>query len=162
QHYNQAFLFETASPMDRSLLELALKALSRQHDALRLRFIQETGGWRQFYSTAAESVPLIWTNIAALDEAQQCCTIETLAASTQASLNLQSGPLWRVAYFDSVSDQPGRLLFVVHHLAVDGISWRPLLEDLETTYEQLKAGRAIKLPAKTTSYKTWAERLREF
>jgi amino acid adenylation domain-containing protein/non-ribosomal peptide synthase protein (TIGR01720 family) len=162
QHYNQAFLFETTSPMDRSLLELALKALSRQHDALRLRFVQETGGWRQFYSTAAEPVPLIWTNIATLDEAQQRRTIETLTASTQTSLNLQSGPLWRVAYFDSVSDRPGRLLFVVHHLAVDGISWRPLLEDLETTYEQLKAGQAIQLPAKTTSYKTWAERLREF
>ena len=45
---------------------------------------------------------------------------------------------------------------------MDGISWRPLLEDIETAYLQLKAGEGLALPAKTTSYKRWAEQLREF
>jgi len=43
----------------------------------------------------------------------------------------------------------GRLLLAVHHLAVDGISWRPLLEDLESAYRQIKAGKKVALPAKT-------------
>jgi len=51
---------------------------------------------------------------------------------------------------------------VIHHLAVDGVSWRILLEDLQTGYEQLKRGEVIKLPAKTTSLKQWAERLTEY
>jgi non-ribosomal peptide synthase protein (TIGR01720 family) len=50
---------------------------------------------------------------------------------------------------------------VIHHLAVDGVSWRILLEDLETAYGQLAGGEAVRLPAKTTSWKSWAERLAE-
>jgi len=162
EHYNQAFMLEVAERMDRSLLERALNELGRQHDSLRLRFVHEAGGWRQFYSTSEHSAPLQWTDIVLLDEAEQRRFVEAAAVSAQASLNLEKGPLWRVVYFDLGPDRPGRMLFVVHHLAVDGISWRPLLEDLETAYQQLKAGQAVQLPAKTTSYKTWAERLREF
>ncbi len=162
QHYNQAFMFEVVERLDRSLLESALQELSRHHDALRLRYIREGQGWRQFYSTSAEPAPLCWTNLAALGEHEQQQQIESVAASTQASLNLQTGPLWRVAYFDLGSGRPARLLLVVHHLAVDGISWRPVVEDLETAYQQLHAGQAVQLPPKTTSFKRWAERLREY
>jgi amino acid adenylation domain-containing protein/non-ribosomal peptide synthase protein (TIGR01720 family) len=162
EHYNQAFLLEVAERMDRSLLERALNELSRQHDALRLRFVREAGGWRQFYSTSEESAPLLWTSIVPLDETELRRSVEEAAVSAQASLNLEKGPLWRVVYFDLGPGRPGRMLVVVHHLAVDGISWRPLLEDLETAYQQLKAGQAVHLPTKTTPYKTWAGRLREF
>ena len=51
---------------------------------------------------------------------------------------------------------------MIHHLAIDGISWRPMLEDLETAYRQIQAGRPVKLPPKTTSYKTWAEQLVQY
>ena len=51
---------------------------------------------------------------------------------------------------------------MVHHLAVDGVSWRPLLEDLETAYQQLKAGQTVQLPPKTTSFKAWAEQLQKY
>jgi non-ribosomal peptide synthase protein (TIGR01720 family) len=87
--------------------------------------------------------------------------MEAAAAAAQGSLDLGSGPLWRAVYFDLGPDRPGRLLIVVHHLAVDGISWRPLLEDLDTAYGQLRAGRLVQLPAKTTPYKAWAERLQQ-
>ncbi len=155
QHYNQAFLFQVAEKLDRSLLEGALKAVSRQHDNLRLRYARVADGWRQFYSSSEEPAHLSWTSIAQLSE------METVAAATQAGLNMENGPLWRAAYFDLGSSQPGRLLFVVHHLVVDGISWRPLLEDLETAYQQLQAGQAVQLPPKTTSFKVWSDRLRE-
>ena len=54
------------------------------------------------------------------------------------------------------------MLVVVHHLAVDGISWRPLLEDIETAYTQLAQGLPAQLPAKTTSFQRWAEALEEY
>jgi amino acid adenylation domain-containing protein/non-ribosomal peptide synthase protein (TIGR01720 family) len=162
EHYNQAFMLDVAEGMDRSLLERALKELSRQHDALRLRFVRDARGWRQFYANSEDSPPLHWTSIVSLDEAELRRSVEEAAVAAQASLNLEKGPLWRVVYCDLGPGRPGRMLLVVHHLAVDGISWRPLLEDLETAYWQLTAGQAVQLPAKTTSYKTWAERLREF
>src|SRR5215470_10410591 len=51
---------------------------------------------------------------------------------------------------------------VVHHLVVDGVSWRVLLEDLQRGYEQLARGEGVRLPAKTTSFRGWAERQREY
>ncbi|HEY7496643.1 MAG TPA: condensation domain-containing protein, partial [Candidatus Tectomicrobia bacterium] len=80
----------------------------------------------------------------------------------QAGLNLSEGPLIRVAFFDLGAHQPSRLLIVIHHLAVDGVSWRILLEDLHTGYQQLSRGEAVRLPPKTTSFKCWAEKLTEY
>ena len=51
---------------------------------------------------------------------------------------------------------------VVHHLAIDGVSWRVLLEDLWRAYRQLRAGGEVVLGAKTTSFKSWADRLERY
>lgn len=158
-HFNQAFLFIVVEKLDRAVLETALKSLSRQHDALRLRFELDGQNWRQRYSAELESVPLVWKDLSHVATNAWKAEIESTAAAEQASLNLQHGPLWRAVYFDLGDKEPARLLLVVHHLAVDGISWRPLLEDLESAYQQLKSQQAVALPAKTTSYKFWAERL---
>jgi non-ribosomal peptide synthase protein (TIGR01720 family) len=55
--------------------------------------------------------------------------------------------------------KPARLLIVIHHLVVDGVSWRILLDDLERTYNSLKRGETPALPPKTTSYLQWSEKL---
>jgi amino acid adenylation domain-containing protein/non-ribosomal peptide synthase protein (TIGR01720 family) len=159
-HYNQAFLFTVTEHLDRGVLEQALAELSRHHDALRLRAAPENDTWRMLYSGSSERPPLEWMDISKLSEPKQRAAIESTSATQQAGLNVQDGPLWRVVYFNLGDERPGRLLVVVHHLAVDGISWRPLLEDLETAYQQLKSKQKVVLPAKTASYKTWAERLR--
>ncbi|MGB8507260.1 MAG: condensation domain-containing protein, partial [Pyrinomonadaceae bacterium] len=51
---------------------------------------------------------------------------------------------------------------VTHHLVVDGVSWRILLEDLEAAYAQAVRGERISLPAKTSSFQQWAERLERY
>ena len=56
---------------------------------------------------------------------------------------------------------PGACCSSIHHLAVDGVSWRSLLEDLERPINSCKSRPAVQLPAKTTSFKAWAERLSE-
>ncbi|HEU0076802.1 MAG TPA: condensation domain-containing protein, partial [Longimicrobiaceae bacterium] len=73
--------------------------------------------------------------------------------------DLAHGPLLRAVSFHPGAGQPGRLLLAIHHLMVDGVSWRILLEDLESAYRQLTRGEAVRLPAKTTSWKAWAEGL---
>jgi amino acid adenylation domain-containing protein/non-ribosomal peptide synthase protein (TIGR01720 family) len=158
-HYNQAFLFTVTENLDRMVLEPALAELGRHHDALRLRAALDNGAWKMFYSGSSEAAPLEWIDISKRSESDQAATIESISAKQQASLNIQRGPIWRVVYFNLGHGRPGRLLFVVHHLAVDGISWRPLSEDLETAYQQIKAKQKVVLPAKTASYKTWAEHL---
>src|SRR4030095_12930759 len=72
------------------------------------------------------------------------------------------GPLLRVCYYELGEDTPARLLIISHHLAVDGVSWRILLEDVASACEQASGQAEIRLGAKTTSYKEWAERLRDY
>ncbi|MCP4667017.1 MAG: non-ribosomal peptide synthetase, partial [Deltaproteobacteria bacterium] len=84
--------------------------------------------------------------------------LETAAAAVQGSLDLSRGPLVRLVLFDFGPQRTARLQWVIHHLAVDGVSWRLLLEDLERVYRRLERGEPVSLPPRTTSFKSWAGR----
>jgi amino acid adenylation domain-containing protein/non-ribosomal peptide synthase protein (TIGR01720 family) len=161
-HFNQAVLFEVSASADHALIRKALEHLFEHHDALRLRFVSEQTGWRQFHAGLGEAVPFVLEDLSELSDNDQRERVEQTAARIQRSLNLTQGPLARMVLFDMGRGKPGRLLIVIHHLAVDGMSWRILLEDLQTAYEQLSRGEMLRLPRKTTSYKQWAERLEEY
>ncbi|MSU58572.1 MAG: amino acid adenylation domain-containing protein [Pedosphaera sp.] len=161
-HYNQAFLFSLSERLDGEALPAAVAKLIEHHDALRLRFTKTDSGWRQEFVAPGGLAPVERKDLSTLPPAEQGSAIERVSAEVQASLDITNGPLLRVAYFDLGADKPGRLLVVVHHLAVDGVSWRTLMEDLETAYGQLCAGKPVQLPPKTASFKQWSERLVEF
>ncbi len=161
-HWNQAILLEVKQALEPALLERAVEQLLIHHDALRLRFTQEESGWRQTIIAPDGRVPFSLIDLSKLPEAEQKLAIETRSAELQASLNLAEGPLLRVALFDLGPGKSARLLIIIHHLAVDGVSWRILLEDLQTCYQQLSRGEQMRLPPKTTSFKRWAERLVEY
>ncbi len=154
-HYNQAVLLEAKCPLDPDLLHESFRRLLSHHDALRLRFTQTQGRWDQF--NAPES---------GADEAKDFFSLADDApeqvASIQAGLNLERGPLLRAAMLRGADKQPDRLLIAIHHLAVDAVSWQVLLEDLQTAYRQLSRREKVELPPKTTSFKRWAEALREY
>jgi non-ribosomal peptide synthase protein (TIGR01720 family) len=159
EHWNQALMFETRQALNPSLLEQAVQRLLEHHDALRLRFTPEEAGWRQFIAGSAAAAAFSLIELSGLPEAAAIAALESKAAELQASLNLSEGPLLRVVYFDLGNQEAGRLLIIIHHLAVDGVSWRILLEDLQTAYQQLIRGEEIAFPPKTTSFKRWAEKL---
>ena len=161
-HFNQAMLLEVGRPLELDPLERAVQELLLQHDALRLRFSCDGDQWRQTIVEPAEDVSVTRVDLSAMPETEQVATLEAQAAEFQRSLNLFEGPLLRVAYFDLGEGRPHRLLIVIHHLAVDVVSWRILLEDLATAYEQAERKEAIALPPKTTSLKHWSERLSEY
>src|SRR5262249_54062314 len=117
--------------------------------------------WEQTVSAPDRVALFERIDLSSLTEAEQTARMSEHAARLHAGLNLEHGPLMRIALFDRGAEQNSYLLVVIHHLAVDGVSWRILLEDLHTSYQQLSRGEAPSLPAKTTSYKNWAERLIE-
>src|SRR5689334_1110264 len=98
-------------------------------------------------------------DLSAASEPDQIRTIDAISNEQQASFDLRQGPLVRVVLFDLGAEQPARLLVIFHHLAIDGVSWRLLFQDLAAIYEQLSQGQPVVLPPKTTSYKQWAESL---
>ncbi|HEX8558420.1 MAG TPA: amino acid adenylation domain-containing protein [Pyrinomonadaceae bacterium] len=161
-HWNQAVLLELRREPGPALLEEAIRGLLTHHDALRLRFERTEAGWRQFNEAAEATAPLTYRDLSSLPAERQDAAVEEAAARAQAGLNISTGPLMRAVLFRLGEARPARLLLVVHHLAVDGVSWRILLEDIQTALRQLGRGEAVSLPHKTSSYKRWAERLAEY
>ncbi len=161
-HCNQAVLLEVRQAINPILLERLVQQLMEHHDALRLRFKPTASGWQQVNASPDETVPFSRLDLSALSEVEQKAALEATAAQLQTSLNLSEGPLLRVALFEMGEHKPDRLLIIVHHLAIDGVSWRILLEDLQTAYQQLSQSGAIHFPLKTTSFKYWAEQLQQY
>ncbi|HCF1057726.1 TPA: amino acid adenylation domain-containing protein, partial [Pseudomonas aeruginosa] len=153
QHWNQSLLLQARQPLDGDRLGRALERLQAQHDALRLRFREERGAWHQAYAEQAGE-PL-WRRQAGSEE-----VLLALCEEAQRSLDLEQGPLLRALLVD-MADGSQRLLLVIHHLAVDGVSWRILLEDLQRAYQQSLRGEAPRLPGKTSPFKAWAGRVSE-
>jgi amino acid adenylation domain-containing protein/non-ribosomal peptide synthase protein (TIGR01720 family) len=160
-HYNQSFLLSVPSDLSPELLEQVWQQLLVHHDALRLRFTQSDSCWQQIHSDPSDRITVSFVDLSTLQESEQQAAIEATANSLQASLNLTEN-LVQVAFFRLGIDKRARLLIIIHHLVVDGVSWRILLEDLQTAYQQLYQGQAMQLPAKTTSFKDWAQHLIEY
>ncbi len=158
-HFNQAFLLVGRRAVDVAVLESAVNALLEHHDALRMRYRKTDQGWRQVNVAPGERVSWTQADLSGVPDGEIAAAIAAVTREVQASLDLEAGPLMRCVWFGLGPERPGRLLWVIHHLVVDGLSWRILLEDLETAYGQLSRGEAVVLPAKTSSYKYWAERM---
>src|SRR5437899_13077831 len=103
------------------------------------------------------SSPIIYDTfgLSVLPGEEQRTQLEKLSTQLQASLHITQGSVWGAALFDLGNHQQ-RLLLFVHHLVIDGVSWRILLEDLGRIYEQLSEELPIQLPYKTTSYQEWS------
>ncbi|CAK15987.1 non-ribosomal peptide synthetase [Pseudomonas entomophila] len=156
QHWNQSVLLELRDALAPELLERALRTLVMQHDALRLRFVSEGG------QVHASHVPLVeleahWQQAPLLWQApvQTLEQNRALALQAQRSLDLQHGQSLRAVLLPN-GEGGQQLLLVIHHLVVDGVSWRLLLEDLQTVCRQLQGGTSVKLPAKTSAVRDWA------
>lgn len=176
-HWNQDIHLDATTPIDPADLAAALVALTDHHDALRLRFTPQpvpadsidspvptdirtrpvpTDSWQQTHAAPGQPAPLqLLTAPAGVDLETW---IAPAVAAAHASLDITRGPLWRVLLVTR-QGAPARIVVIVHHLAVDGLSWRILVEDLELALTQRAAGRPIALPTKTSSFKTWSDRL---
>ena len=160
-HWNQAVLLKANARLDAAALHQALQSLVLHHDALRLQFTETARGWTgEYRSQAAQReawahTPLLWQHTVSDAHA-----LQALAESAQRSLDLEGG-LVR-ALLAELADGSQRLLLVIHHLAVDGVSWRILFEDLQAAYRRAVAGHAVELPARTRSLRAWAEQLQAF
>jgi non-ribosomal peptide synthase protein (TIGR01720 family) len=158
-HWNQAVLLETTQQLDASILEAVIGRLLDHHDALRLRFENEDGQWHQVNAPDDSHLPFTLIDLSGVPQQGHATVIEEEANRLHASLNLSDGPLMQVALFESGEDHPQRLLIIIHHLVIDGVSWRILLDDMQKAYWQIADGTPVKLGLKTTSFKDWSEGL---
>ncbi|GMX65464.1 hypothetical protein Elgi_47340 [Paenibacillus elgii] len=157
-HYNQAIMLYREQGYDEAALRKTVRKLAEHHDALRTVFRRTEGGYA-VWTRGIDEGELYTLEVMDFQKAADnvAQAIEAKANEIQSSIELVSGPLMKLGLFRYADGD--HLLIVIHHLVVDGVSWRILLEDLASGYEQAVSGQAIRLPEKTDAFRTWAEKL---
>ncbi len=155
-HYNQALLLEISPAVEADYLRQALTCLWQHHDALRLQLVSDETGIRSVHAASETPISFSVVDLSSLPLQKKASTLTAVANSLQSSLHL-SGILWRSILFRMGADQPARLLLILHHWIIDGVSWRILIEDLAIAYSQLENSKSVQLPSKTTSFRDWVE-----
>ncbi|HZS22365.1 MAG TPA: amino acid adenylation domain-containing protein, partial [Pseudonocardiaceae bacterium] len=157
-HFNQSFFVELTEHLDRDALVVAVDALVAHHPALRTRFACHEGRWLQDVAPPSGAV-LERCALSDVPPEERSAQMQQVARAAASSLDIVDGPVLRAVLFDSGPDQRPGLYLVIHHLVVDGVSWRILLADLEAAYQQAHAGRPVELAPEATSLTQWAHRL---
>ncbi|WP_434756702.1 amino acid adenylation domain-containing protein [Paenibacillus amylolyticus] len=160
-HYNQEMMFFRKDGFDISFIHSIMKKIVEQHDALRIVYRQVPEGGYEVWNRGSEEDGLYSLDTFNLkNESDPAPLVENKAREIQSSLNLSHGPLIKLGLFQCA--EGGHLLIAIHHLLIDGVSWRILYEDIQTGFDQFLRGEEICLPQKTTSFKQWAEGLSTF
>ncbi|MEU0009622.1 condensation domain-containing protein, partial [Streptomyces sp. NPDC006314] len=164
-HFNQSVLITTPPGATFEHIDQALATLADHHHSLRAHLTQSPTGERSLHipapdttATASERGLLTHTLLPAGHEER----ISVLDAHVQAAasrLAPAEGRMLQAVFFDAGPKDSGRLLITIHHLAVDGVSWRILLPDLATAYHAHQHGHTPRLDEAGTSLRAWAHQL---
>lgn len=163
-HFNQSLLFHVNDFLTIQSLTPVVSAILKQHDAFRLRFSYQKGEWVQKHDNSSRSLSSLVDIVSEQNLAKEkdpYASMLAIAASIQGELSLSEGPLIKMVLFH-LGKQGQRLLIIAHHLIMDGLSWRILLDDLNIAFTQQNKNQPIDLGAKTTSYQFWSKIVKDY
>lgn len=156
-YFNMAYLFKVPTDIHEQLLEGAIQMCTEHHDMLRARFVNKSNRLQQEISAPNDKLCLEKIDLSGMSEQEIRAQIPLLSEKMQSQMTFEDHFLIKAIIFN-LGKQGKRLLLILHHLIVDGVSWRYLIEDIEFLY-QTKLNKP--LPKKTVSYRTWALQLSE-
>jgi amino acid adenylation domain-containing protein/non-ribosomal peptide synthase protein (TIGR01720 family) len=159
QRLVQTMILYRATGFEERLLRQVFDKIVAHHDALRMVYQAQGEEFTQ-YNRGTQGAGYSLEIIDLHNEAGYEPKINAAATRIRNSIDLKNGPLVKLGLFKT--GQGDHLLIAIHHLVVDGVSWRIILEDLAVAYGQVSHGSPIRLPAKTDSYQEWAQRQLEF
>lgn len=154
-HFNQSFMISFNEDYSKDIIKECFGKIINHHDMLRAYFVNKNDSWYQYIQ---ETVTI--------DVSEYICTgsenfrgqIKNHAQILQTKIELDKPPLLKVAKYKTQNKI--YLLIIIHHLIIDTVSWRIIFEDL---YKLLKnPNEETKLPAKSTSFKSWIQNLKAF
>ncbi|MFD2671659.1 amino acid adenylation domain-containing protein [Marinicrinis sediminis] len=160
-YFHQSILLDLKQRWKREELEQILTALIEHHGVLRLRL--DVQGHSLVYETspARSTASLTVIDLGEMTADEQRQQVDEQGRKVKEQIHLERGPLFQGCLFDRGAEGQS-LLLVAHHLIIDGVSWRIILEDLCTMFEQIQGQKPIQLPFKTASYQTYAEHLHAY
>ncbi|BCB77235.1 hypothetical protein Pflav_036450 [Phytohabitans flavus] len=158
--YNQSVVLQVPADLGWERLLRALDAVVDRHDMLRARLDRSTPDWRLAVRGRGTTPAPEWTvrvDVSGVEPGDLAGVVAREARKAQDALDPDAGAMLRAVWFDAGPDRPGRLVLVVHHLVVDGVSWRILIPDLAAAWRD---GPAALAPV-GTPFARWATRLAE-
>ncbi|HEY9313894.1 MAG TPA: non-ribosomal peptide synthase/polyketide synthase [Williamsia sp.] len=167
REFSQAAFLTLPEDPGADRLTAALGAVLDRHDALRSRMVTDDGPTRLEVGPVGSVDPRsVLTRIefsGTPGSPEFIRTTQTAAADAIALLDPATGSMVRVIWFDPAEGSPagvtGRLYILIHHLAVDGVSWRILLPDFAIAWGQSENGGTPQLAEVGTSLRAWATAL---
>jgi amino acid adenylation domain-containing protein/non-ribosomal peptide synthase protein (TIGR01720 family) len=154
-HFNQELMLFSEEGFNQQWLQQAFETIIKHHDILRAVF---TDGKQRIKETSEKLYDLVVHHLTGRDVNKE--EIHDLCSDIQASMDLEKGPLVKLGLFKT--DKGDHLLIAIHHLIVDTVSWRIIVEDFDRIYHGLKFKQKAVLPAKTTSFKEWSTKQKDF
>ena len=157
-HYNQAVMLHFNEGINVEMVKTMFEKLQEHHDGLRTVFKKIVTGWKAMIVPASQlKLSINEYDFRGKNDVSE--SLEVACNEVQSGMDLANGPLMRLGLFHL--DDGSRLLIVIHHLVIDGISWRILFEDIETIFQQLLMQEKISLPLKTASFRDWVSLLHD-
>ncbi|MES9730365.1 MULTISPECIES: condensation domain-containing protein, partial [Bacillus] len=153
EHFNQSMMLFRKEGWKPELIENCFRKLCEHHDALRIAFSLDSSSQ---YNRGTQGIECTVKNFDFRGMENPVSLIEKEANRIQGSIQFSNGSLFKLAVFNT--EEGSHLLIAIHHLIIDGVSWRILLEDFYRLYEKGDDS----LPAKTTSYQDWANGLAQY
>jgi amino acid adenylation domain-containing protein/non-ribosomal peptide synthase protein (TIGR01720 family) len=161
--FSQSMLLQVPVELGEEPILRALQSLLDRHDALRLQLtISDNGQW-SMHIPAPGSVQAVSCflrmDISQFDEEASRAVMLQEARAAELRLEPYAGRMVQAVWFDNGQQRPGHLLLIIHHLVVDGVSWRILIPDLQSAWQSSSAGQPVSLADSGTSLRRWSERL---
>ncbi|BBH53956.1 non-ribosomal peptide synthetase [Fluviispira sanaruensis] len=159
EHWNHSFLIKTPDINFMKLKESIYK-LVEYHDSFRLRFKNCENKWTQYYDSDAPKIEIKNLDILNLNEDQNSIKfkekLNQIFTSWQDDFNFEQGPMYAFGFIHGFADKSTRVFVALHHLLVDSVSWRIIVEDLQALYDNKN------LCTKGTSYRQWSQCIEEY
>ncbi|SKO28751.1 Probable non-ribosomal peptide synthetase [Mycobacteroides abscessus subsp. abscessus] len=148
--FNQTLVIQVPSSVTQDDVVIVLQALLDRHPSLRLRLQDNDGDWS-----------LLVPEAGAVDARDRLHVVGELSdealVAARTALDPATGSMLSAVWVPGTA----QLALVIHHLAVDGVSWRILLEDINIAWAQHHGGADIELPVGGTSFARWSALLAE-
>ncbi|MGE5399018.1 MAG: condensation domain-containing protein, partial [Ignavibacteriales bacterium] len=161
-HWNQSVFFEIKEPVEPEMIRKIVRIIMDYHEILRASFRLNNNEWEMQFNKLNDNLPFEIIDLSEIENSHLSTEIEIRAFEIQSSLDIEKGPVIKFAYFCCNEGNNNKLLIAAHHLIIDVVSWRILLEDILTVFRQIEQQSPIVLPQKSTSYKKWVEIINEY
>jgi len=160
-HFNQSVLLSMDKGIGEKVLRAAVEELVARHDSWRMRYYRTEAGWHQEYGEGKGE--LLVEDLRELGAEELAGRVTVVSQRYQESLSIGRGEVVRIVWMRMPEmERYDRLLVVAHHLVVDGVSWRVVLEDVELLLSELSKGERVDLGKKSSSYREWYAALEKY